>query len=145
MRVTSGAIAATIAFDRIEPGFARAELRFEGMKPPLQSFAARAFVDEPHATIDTPTEGNSRYLGTQYFYGLGTADAEPDRSDPYRLGRSSQSARTQIRLNVTQAVRAYLAGTVPHPAPISFVTVDAEGNEIDEPDFDVEGISLITT
>lgn len=136
---------ATIAFDRIEPGFVRAELRFEGLKPPLRSFAARAFVDEPHANIGTPTVRNPHYLGVQYFYGLGLPDGEPHRDDPYRLGRSSQSARTQIRLNVTQSVRTYLAHTVPHAAPISFVTVDRDGNEIEDPDLDVEGISLVTT
>ncbi len=144
-RVKSGDTVATFDFGRIEPGFRRAEARFEGLRPPVDTFSVRVFADEPHANASTPTEGNSRYLGTQNFYGLGTADVEPDPSDPYRLGRASQSARTQVPLNVTRGLGAYLAQTTPHAAPITLVAVDRDGNEIPEPDLDQEGLSIVTS
>src|ERR1700694_579739 len=71
MRVKSGETVARIPLDQIDPDFRRAELRFEGIRPPVPSFEVRVFVDEQQANARTPTEGNSHYLGTQYFYGTG--------------------------------------------------------------------------
>lgn len=144
-RIKSGATVATFSFDRIEPGFRRAEARFEGLQPPLQTYSVRVFADEPNANASTPTNGNPHYLGTQHFYGLGVADMPPDPSDPYRFGRASQSARTQVPLNVTNGLRDYLAQATPHAAPITVVAVDRNGNEIPEPDLDLEGFSIVTT
>jgi len=144
VRIRSGETVATLPFDRIEPDFRRAEVRFEGLKPPVQTFAVRVFVDERRPNASTPTSGNPHYLGEQYFYGLGVPDVEPDPGDPYRLGRTSQSARTQVRLNVTEGLRNYLAQTTPNGAPIALVAVDRHGNEIEEPDLDVEGITMTT-
>ena len=143
-RIKSGATVATFPSDRIEPGFQRAEARFEGLRPPLQTYAVRVFADEPNANASTPTEGNPHYLGTQHFYGLGVADAPPDAGDPYALGRASQSARTQVPLNVTRGLRDYLAQASPHAVPITVVAVDRDGNEIAEPDLDIEGFSIVT-
>ena len=145
MRIKSGETVATFSFDRIEPDFRRAEVRFEGLTPPVPSFAVRVFVDEPHANAHTPTDGNPHYLGTQHFFGLGVADQPPDPGDAFRLGRASQSAPTQVPLNVTAGLRAYVAQTTPHDAPITLVAVDRDGNEIAEPDLDLEGVSLVTT
>ncbi len=144
-RIKSGDTVATLPFDRIEPGFRRAEARFEGLRPPLQTYSVRVFADEPNANASTPTEGNPHYLGTQHFYGLGVPDVPPDPSDPYALGRASQSARTQVPLNITNGLRDYLAQASPHAVPINLVAVDRNGSEIPEPDLDLEGFSIVTT
>jgi hypothetical protein len=145
MRVKSGETVARIPLDQIDPDFQRAEVRFEGLRPPIPSYEARVFVDEPQANARTPTDGNPRYLGTQYFYGLGVPDPPPARDDAFRLEGPTQSSRRQIPLNVTQRFRAYLRQTTPHDAPISLVAVDRDGNEIAEPDLDIDGITLVTT
>jgi hypothetical protein len=146
MRVKSGETVATVPLDDIGPDFERAELRFEGLRPPLASYEARVFIDEPYPDVRTPTDANPHYLGTQYFYGLGVADTTPEGgADVYDLAGPTQSSRRQIKLNVTQRWRAYLAQTTPHAAPLSVVAVDRDGNEIAEPDLDFEGVSLVTS
>jgi hypothetical protein len=138
MRLKSGETVARIPLDRIGTDFTRAELRFEGLRPPVPSFEARVFLDEPHPDARTPTDGNPHYLGKQFFYGVGVPDADV-------AGAETQSSRREIQLNVTQRFRAYLAQTTPHEAPLSFVVVDHDGNEIAEPDLDLEGVSLVTS
>jgi hypothetical protein len=136
MRLKSGETVARIPLDRIGADFTRAELRFEGLRPPVPSFEARVFLDEPHPDAHTPTDTNPHFLGKQFFYGVGVPDA---------VGSETQSSRREIQLNVTQRFRAYLAQTTPHEAPLCVVAVDHDGNEIAEPDLDLEGISLVTT
>lgn len=145
MRVKSGDTVATIPLDQIEPDFSRAEVRFEGLRPPIPTYEARVFIDEPDANASTATQGNPHYLGTQYFYGLGEPDTSPGRDDLYRLDGPTQSSRREIPLNVTQRLRVYLQQTTPHGAPLSLVAVDRDGNEIAEPDLDFEGVSLVTS
>jgi hypothetical protein len=145
MRVKSGDTVARIPLDQIDRDFGRAEVRFEGLRPPVPTYDARVFIDEPQANAHTPTAENPHYLGTQYFYGLGVADESPEPAGLYCLDGPTQSSRRQIPLNVTQRLRAYLRQTTPHVAPLSLVAVDAHGNEIAEPDLDLEGVSLVTS
>ena len=150
MRVKSGETVARIPLDQIDPDFRRAELRFEGIRPPVPSFEVRVFVDEPLANARTPTEGNSHYLGTQYFYGLGSPDPSPERTarergDLFRLEGPTNYSRRQIPLNVTPRFRAYWQQTTPHAAPVSLVAVDRDGNEIADPDLDLDAVSLVTS
>ena len=147
MRLTSGETIARIPLDRIGTDFTRAELRFEGLRPPVPSFEARIFLDEPHPDAHTPTDGNPHYLGKQFFYGVGVPDTTPSGpADPFDIaGGETQSSRREIQLNVTQRFRVYLAQTTPHEAPLSVVTVDHDGKEIAQPDLDLEGVSLVTT
>jgi hypothetical protein len=146
MRLRSGETVARIALDRIGSDFSRAELRFEGLRPPVPSFEARVFLDEAHPDARTPTDGNPHFLGKQFFYGVGVPDTASSVSGPFDIaGGETQSSRRAIQLNVTQRFRAYLAQTTPHDAPLSVVTVDHDGKEIAEPDLDLEGVSLVTT
>jgi hypothetical protein len=145
-RIKSGDIVARFSLDGIEPDFHRAELRLEGLIPPVETFCMRVFADDPHANGKTPTEGNPHYLGAQYFYGLGDADEAYDgQNAAFRLGRESQSKPTELRLNITLGLRAYLAQATRHEAPISLVTVDRHGHEILEPDLHFEGVLIVTT
>jgi len=146
MRLKSGETVARIPLDRIGSDFSRAELRFEGLRPPVPSFEARVFLDEPHPDARTPTDANPHFLGKQFFYGVGVPDTTPETADPFNVtGGDTQSSRREIQLNVTQRFRGYLAQTTPHEAPLSVVTVDHDGNEIAEPDLDLEGVSLVTS
>jgi hypothetical protein len=146
MRLRSGETVARIPLDRIGSDFSRAELRFEGLRPPVPSFEARVFLDEPHPDARTPTDGNPRFIGKQFFYGVGVPEPPPAGGGPFdAAGGETQWSRRELQLNVTQRFRAYLAQTTPHDAPLAVVTVDHDGNEIAEPDLDLEGVSLVTT
>lgn len=147
MRLKSGETITRIPLDRIGSDFSRAELRFDGLRPPVPSFEARVFLDESHPDARTPTDANPHFLGKQFFYGVGVPDSAPSAAvDPFDIvGGETQSSRREIRLNVTQRFRAYLAQTTPHEAPLAIVAVDHDGNEIAEPDLDLEGVSLVTT
>lgn len=145
MRFKSGDVVATIALDQIESNFRRAELRLEGLTPPLESFELRVFIDEPHANAHTPINENPHYLGSQYFYGLGVPDQPLGLKNPFRLGSSSQSAPTQIRLNISERLKDYLKGAPPHTAPLSLAAVDRNGKEITDPGLQFEGVSIVTS
>lgn len=119
-RIKSGDIAARLPLRDIEPNFRRAELRFEGIKPPVATFSVRVLADE-------------HCLGTQYLYGLGVAD------------EASDAERTEIRLNITEGLRAYLAQAAPPETAIRLVALDRHGREIPEPELDLEGVSVVTT
>jgi hypothetical protein len=144
MRVKSGETVARFPLEGIDPDFQRAEVRFEGLRPPLTSYEARVFLDAASPNAATPTETNVHYLGTQYFYGLGAA-APSGSESIYDLDGPTQSTRREIPLNVTKRLRAYLQATTPHLASLSVVAVDEDGHEIPEPDLDLDGISLVTS
>ena len=145
MLVKSRDVLATIPLDAITSGFERAEVRLEGLKPPVQSFEARFFAGEPDAGAQTATYGNPHFLGSQFFYGLGVADTGNAPDDLYRIDRASQSERTQVRVNVTSGLRAFLARASGQSFPLTVVTADRDGAEILDPDLDVEGVSLQVT
>lgn len=146
MRVKSGETVARIPLEQFDPDFGRAELRFQALRPPVASYEARVFIDEPDADARTPTEENPRYLGSQYFYGVGSRAPDPPPSPKlYSLEGPTHWTPRDIALDVTQRFRSYLRQTRPHVAPLSVVAVDADGNEIAQPDLDLEGISLVTT
>jgi tyrosinase len=139
----SGAPAATFRLDGIDPDFARAEVRFEGLEPPADSFEVRVFLDEPSANARTPTDRNPRYIGSQYFYGSGSSRA-PSGSRA-SAARAKQLAATDIRLNVTDALRTFLASAKTKSAPVTLVAVDNDGKEIAEPGLRFDRVSLATT
>jgi hypothetical protein len=115
----------------IPPGFARAELRLEGLKPPVESFEARFFADDPEAGAHTPTYGNPHFLASQFFYGLGVANQA-----------ASQSAPTEVRVNITDGLRRFLAIAPRAKFSVSVVAIDRQGNLIAEPDLDLEGVTF---
>ena len=125
----SGATVTSFALAEIEPDFARAEVRFEGLIPPARSFELRVFAGAPNADARTATEGNPHYLGSQWFYGVGgdggggDGGGETDGAGD----RGQQFAPTQIRLNVTEGLRALLAGGETGALPVTLVAVDRDG------------------
>lgn len=142
MLVKSGCIIAIVRLDAIDGDFARAELRLEGLRPPITSFEARFFAGEPDASAQTPIDGNPHYLASQFFYGLGVPDNELFPQGSQRIEGSNQSVRTQIRINITSALRAYLQNGPREAFPLTVVTVDREGKEIPKPELDLDGISI---
>jgi hypothetical protein len=142
-RIKSGATITTLSLKNVEKNYRRAELRLAGLKPPLESFEGRVYIDEPNANAQTATRGNPHYLGSEYFYGLGVADILSDDKGLYRMHRTSQSALTEMRLNITSSLRAYLAENRQHDAPIILVAVDRRGQEIAEPDLEFESASVV--
>ncbi len=147
MTLRSGATVTSFATDRIEPDFQRAELRFEGLTPPVGSFEVRVFGGEPNAGPSTPTEGNPHYLGSQWFYGVGGAPpaAAPAADDPFDLQLQHKFEPTEVRLNVTRGLRNYLASGKGGDMPVTLVVVDRNGNELADSGLDFEGLSLVTT
>lgn len=144
MRIASGQIVAEVELDALGLDFRRAEVRFEGLRPPMESFELRVFLDEPHPDARTPTLENPRYLGSQWFYGLGAGAPPEPRGIDAASGPTQSSPRT-IVLNVTSRLRAYLRDAAPHRAPLAVAAVDKHGAEIGAPDLDVEGVSIVTS
>jgi hypothetical protein len=64
--------------------------------------------------------------------------------DPFRPDDTSQSAPTEVPLNVTEGLRRFIAETKADAVPITLVAVDRNGNEIADPDLKLEGVSLVT-
>jgi hypothetical protein len=139
----SGTPIASFDLGAVDPDFERAELRFEELSPPAASFELRIFLDQPGAGAKTPTAGNPRYIGSQFFYGLG---AEAERNAPEdKLRGAGQFAPTQIRLNVTSELRRFLAQANRRTVTVTPVAVDLQGNEIRDPGLRFEAVSLVTS
>ena len=139
----SGTQAATFALEGIGSDFERADVRFEGLIPPEQSFEVRVFLDEPSANARTETDGNPHYLGSQYFYGAGSSRAP--RGSQESAARDKQLAATDIRLNVTSGLRRFLSTAKNASAPVTLVAVDDDGKEIPDPGLRFDRLSLATT
>jgi tyrosinase len=144
----SGATVATFALDKVEPDFNRAEVRFEGLTPPEDSFEVRIFVNEKNPNARTKTDGNPHYLGTRTFFGHGECfgaegHCEPVQRDIFDLRPKHHYDPTTIRLNVTKPLRALIASDRASAAPVALVAVDPDGKEIPEPGLHFEGLSIV--
>jgi tyrosinase len=151
----SGATVASFPLHTIDQDFNRADVRFEGLTPPHDSFAVRIFADQRDATGKTPTEGNPNYLGTRYFFGHGECGGAQGHCDPtprdiFDLRPRHHYAPVQVRVNVTKRLKQLIARgggpTKANPAgdaPITLVVVDRKGNEIVDSELSFEGLSVV--
>lgn len=122
--------------------FERAELRLTHLIPPVRSFEARFFADEPAANVDTQTYENRHFLATQFFYGLGVPDNGEVRF-PYTAERDSQSIPTTVRVNITAGLKNVLQYVTSDSFPVTVVFVERNGAECVDADFDLEKATLV--
>jgi tyrosinase len=146
----SGATVASFAPDGIEPDFNRAELRFEGLTLPEDSFEVRVFAGAPNADATTPTDDNPAYLGSQFFFGHGEctgAEGHCDvvERDIFDIRPKHHYYPVRVRLNVTRRLRVLLLRERGETdlVPVTLVAVDPDGNEIDEPGLRFEGLTIV--
>ena len=137
----------------IDPEFVdRAEVVFEGLTPPEDSFAVRIFADQPDATAATETDGNPHYLGTRWFFGHGECGGTVGHCDPvardiYDLRPRHHYAPRQIRVNVTKPLKALITSPE-RPADakeawITLVAVDGDENALEDAGLYFEGLSIV--
>ena len=151
-RLRSGVPVAGFPLHSIDPEFNRAELRFDGLVPPADSFAIRVFGDLTEAGMDTPTDDH-HYLGTRYFFGHGECGGAPGHCDPiprdiYDLRPAHHYSPVQVRLDITRRLRNLIRHRSASPtrevnAPIVLVVVNRDGKEIDESNLYFEGLSVV--
>ncbi len=147
--LASGDTVTRFSLGTIDPDFHRAEIRFEGLTPPEESFSVRVFVNEPKADAATPADGNPHFLGAQGFFGHGECFGDAGHCDPkprdiFDLRPKHHYDPIRVRLNVTRPLRALVrAGAELDDAPVTLVVVDAKGKEIDESGLYFEGFSLV--
>jgi len=152
--VRSRATVAHFPLYTLDRDFNRADVRFEGVTPPVETFGVRVFADRRDADAGTPTEGNPNYLGTRYFFGHGECGGAEGHCDPiprdvFDLRPKHHYAPVHVRLNVTRRLKDLIAGKGPTPdnpagnAPITLVIVDPKGKEVDDPGLYLEGLSVV--
>ncbi len=144
----SGAAVASFALENVEPDFNRAELRFEGLTLPEESFELRVFAGAPAADAATPTDANPHYLGSQWFFGHGACVGAPGHCevverDIFDLRPKHHYYPVRVRLNVTRRLRALVLQQVSGTLPVVLVAVDPDGKEIAEPGLRFEGLTLV--
>jgi tyrosinase len=133
--------------------FSRADVRFEGLTPPEDSFAVRVFADQDDATAQTPTEGNPHFLGTRFFFGHGECGGADGHCDPvprdiFDLRPQHHYAPRQIHVNVTKRLKKLIAAgragsEGKKDATITLVAVDTHGNALEDAGLYFEGLSII--
>jgi len=143
VQVRSRQHVATIEVSGIPHDFDRAEIRFERVVLPRRSFELRVFIGEPDATGDAEVKDNPHYLGSQHFFGVGPGVQGNEPNGSMAADRR-QLEPTEIRLNVTLGLKAFLATGPAGPQPLSLVAVD-RGKELFDPGLALEGISLVIT
>lgn len=151
-RLRSGVTVATFPLFTIPPTFSRAEVRFDGLVPPEDSFAIRVFADLADAGPNTALHDNPHYLGTRYLFGHGECGGAPGHCDPvprdiFDLRAQHHYSPVQIRLDITQRLRQLIslkaASAIGNNVPVSLVVVDRDGNEIAEPELYFQGLSIV--
>jgi tyrosinase len=150
----SGATVASFPLHTVQPDFTRAELRFESLTPPEDTFSVRVFADQPDANAGTAREANPHYLGTRYFFGHGECGGaeghcDPVQRDVYDLRPRHHYAPVRVRLNITRRLRNFIHETSGPQhggagnAPITLVVVDRKGKEIEDCGLHFEGMSVV--
>jgi hypothetical protein len=138
----------------IDPAdFLRADVRFEGLTPPMESFGVHVFADQEDATPEQANEDNLHYLGTRFFFGHGECGGAEGHCDPvprdvFDLRPTHHYAPRQVRLNVTKRLKKLIAagragGEDKKNASITLVAVDRRGAAIEDADLYFEGLSVI--
>jgi tyrosinase len=149
----SGVAIASFPLLTLDRDFSRAELRFQGLTPPEDSFAIRVFADVEAVDADTAIDDNPHYLGTRYFFGHGECGGAPGHCevvprDIYDLRPAHHYAPATVRLDITRQLKAFLArrkapaegsGNV----PITLVVIGRDGKEIVESEVYFEGLSVV--
>ena len=150
--LASGTTISHFALHTLDKDFARAEVRFEGLTPPDDSFEVRVFVNDPKANGKTKTDGNKNYLGSQHFFGHGgcfgaEGHCDPAPRDIFDTRPKHHFDPIHVRLNVTKPLRELVRskdlGT--KDAPVTLVVVDPDGKEIPQSGLHFEGFSLVLT
>jgi len=150
--LASGTTISSFALHTLDKDFSRAEVRFEGLTPPDDSFEVRVFVNTPKASARTRTDGNPNYLGSQHFFGHGgcfgaDGHCDPKPRDIFDLRPKHHFDPIRVRLNVTKPLRDLVrskdVGT--KDAPVTLVVVDRDGTEIPQSGLHFEGFSLVLT
>jgi hypothetical protein len=147
----SGDTVTYFSLGHVDPDFHRAEIRFEGLTPPKDSFTVRVFVNDTKADASTKTDGNADFLGAQGFFGHGECFGDEGHCDPKPRDIFDPRPRhhynpIRVRLNVTRPLRALVRkGAKLDNAPITLVVVDAQGKEIPESGLHFEGFSVAIT
>jgi hypothetical protein len=144
VRVISGKPVANVDLSAIARPFDRAEVHFEGLVPPAESFELRVFVGEPARTVEPAGPADPHYIGSQFMYGTGPRGspgpgAGQDSRDP------QQFAATEIRLNVTDRLRALLDVAHSGSVPLVLVAVDRNGEGISDPGLMIQNVLLVTS
>ncbi|MEA2719621.1 MAG: tyrosinase [Candidatus Eremiobacteraeota bacterium] len=146
--LASGDTVTTFSLGTVDAEFHRAEIRFEGLTPPKNSFTVLVFVNDTKANGKTKTYGNPHFLGAQGFFGHGRCFGDEGHCDPkprdiFDLRPKHHYDPIKVRLNVTRPLRALLrAGEKLDDSPVTLVVIDAKGNEIPESGLHFEGFSL---
>jgi tyrosinase len=134
---------------KVDSDFHRAEIRFEGLTPPKDSFSVRVFVNEPGANATTKTDGNPHFLGFQAFFGHGQCTGDEGHCDPkprdiFDVRPKHHYDPIKVRLNVTRPLRALInAGEKLDNAPVTLVVVDPKGAELHDSGLHFEGFALV--
>jgi tyrosinase len=149
----SGVPVASFPLHTLDPDFTRAELRFQGLTPPEDSFAIRVFADLNAADVNTTVDDNPNYLGTRYFFGHGECGGAPGHCevvprDIYDLRPTHHYAPVTVRMDITSRLKAFIARRkAPSEgsgnAPITLVVVGRDGKEIGESGVYFEGLSIV--
>lgn len=141
----------TVPIGHLAGGFQSARLHFQGMQPPKESYELRVFVNQDGADESTPTDGNPSYAGALMFFGHGKCHGAPGHCNPSLEPRDAFDRRgghplrpRNYDLNVTRALRALTAEGGLDEAVLSFVVLDAAGDQVAPEELDFESITLVT-
>lgn len=105
-----------VTLGTVEAGFVRAELEFQKMRPPTESFELRAYIENPNCDASTGYKDDS-YAGRIVFFGHGTCPGAPGHCNPALATRDAYDLRskhplrydhTRYRLDVTRGLRRYI-------------------------------------
>jgi tyrosinase len=133
--------------------FARAQLDFHSLRPPVESFEIRAYVGNSKCNAKTGYDHPS-YAGRMVLFGHGVCHGAPGHCNPNLAKRDAYDLRpkhslrfehTRYCLDMTRGLRKYLGRKKSvDDVKIYLVTVDGDGKAVPANSVRYEGCSLRT-
>ncbi|NEP11674.1 MAG: hypothetical protein F6K14_15965 [Symploca sp. SIO2C1] len=139
-----------LPLEQVKTDYQTAELQFNKVLHTQESYEVRVFLNQPDANAQTPTEGNNHYAGSLFFYGQGQYideqgqkfSSRDPRAQEFDLSpRASNTSSFTLYLDITDSLHQFLNDA---EISVSLVAVDAEENQITNPDLAFDSISLVT-
>lgn len=128
-----------IRLGTVEAGFVRAELEFHKMRPPIESFELRAYIENPNCDASTGHKDKS-YAGRLVFFGHGSCPGAPGHCNPELAIRDDYDLRskhplrhdhTRYRLDITRGLRRFIGRKKSvKDLKVYLVTLDDNGKKV---------------
>ncbi|MEM7346408.1 MAG: tyrosinase family protein [Chloroflexota bacterium] len=134
----------------VEPQFRLARLDFHQLKPPVESYFLRAYIDKPEASASTPRRDLS-FAGQLVLFGHGDCYGASGHCNPNTQGRDKYDLRrkhplrrrsTHYSIDITKALKHALENPTPTHT-VSLIAINGDGEQVPVSNLQFTNFSIV--